>query len=331
MVQHIGGGYETVYMNLNNTGWSLSHIVFTFFRWCGQIGDTLFIVVSAWFLCDSSELKINKPVRMIVDSWVISILGLVIALCWMQPQTSEIVKSFMPVRFGLNWFVGCYVIYYLIHPLLNSAIENMSSNIMKKFVLVLFLVYSIMGLVGQAYYYTNLVGFISIHYFVAYYKKYITLEKKLSRDVKVMTASLVAIVIWILAINVVSRYTGKLSNRNLAGATFMNPLIIFIGFSALNIAVTSVPTYSKLINGVTRFSLLIYLFHANYFWLIYGKYAWLLLLKNKGVSLFVAVCVTILCYAVATPFLSLAYTKIFDHGLNILSIKISHFINRDID
>ena len=42
------GGYETVYVNLNNTGWSLSHIIFTFFRWCGQIGDALFIVVSAW-------------------------------------------------------------------------------------------------------------------------------------------------------------------------------------------------------------------------------------------------------------------------------------------
>ena len=330
MVQHIGGGYEAVYMNLNNTGWSLSHIVFTFFRWCGQIGDTLFIVVSAWFLCDSSELKVNKPVRMILDSWVISILGLVIALCWMKPQTSEIVKSFMPVRFSLNWFVGCYVIYYLIHPLLNSATEIMSASIMKKFVLVLFIVYSIMGLLGQAYYYTNLVGFICIHYFVAYYKKYVTLEKKVSRDVKVLIASIVAIVMWILAINIVSRYTGKLSNRNLLGGTFLNPLIIFIGFAALNIAVTSVPTYNKLINGVTRFSLLIYLLHANYFWLTYGKYAWLLLLKNKGVSLIAAVCLTILCYAAVTPFLSLVYTKIFDLGLNMVSEKISNFINRDI-
>ena len=70
----------------------------------------------------------------------------------------------MPVRFSLNWFVGCYVVYYLIHPLLNSAIEKMSSNTMKKYVLTLFVVYSIMGLVGQvAYYYTNLVGFICIH------------------------------------------------------------------------------------------------------------------------------------------------------------------------
>lgn len=275
-------------------------------------------------------MKVNKPVRMILDSWVISIMGLVIALFWMKPQTAEIVKSLMPVRFSLNWFVGCYVVYYLIHPLLNSAIEKMSPNIMKKFVLVLFVVYSIMGLVGQAYYYTNLVGFICIHYFVTYYKKYVTLEKKHSRDVKIIAVSVVAIAIWILAINGVSRYTGKLSNMNLFGGTFMNPLIILIGFATLNIAVTSAPRYSKIINHVTKFSLLIYLFHANYFWLTYGKYEWLLMLKNKGMPLFAAVCFTILCYVVATPLLSLAYTKIFDRLLNVLSEKICCLINCDI-
>ena len=323
-------GDETVYVNLNNTGWSLSHIIFTFFRWCWQIGDTLFIVVSAWFLCDNIELKVNKPVRMILDSWIISIMGLIVALCWMKPQASEIIRSFMPVRFSLNWFVGCYVMYYLIHPMLNNATEKMSQNAMKKFVLVLFIVYSIMGLIGQAYYYTNLVGFMCIHYFVTYYKKYMMLEKRYSRDVKVIAVSIIVILLWILAINVVSRYTGKFSSMNLFGGTFMNPLIILIGFAALNIAVTRAPRYSKLINSMTKFSLLIYLFHANYFWLTYGKYAWLSWLSNRGLPLLAAVCLTILCYVVATPVLSLVYTKIFDYGLNIVSDKISGYINREI-
>ena len=95
-------------------------------------------------------------------------------------------------------------------------------------------------------------------------------------------------------------------------------------------SVTSVLTYSKLINSVIKFSLLIYLLHANYFWLTYGKYEWLLMLKNKGVSLSAAVCFTILCYVVVTPLLSLAYTKIFDRLLNMLSEKICCLINCDI-
>ncbi|MGO4926362.1 hypothetical protein [Streptococcus alactolyticus] len=34
----------------------------------------------------------------------------------------------------------------------------------KKLVKILFVVYSVAGILGQAYYYTNLVGFICIHY-----------------------------------------------------------------------------------------------------------------------------------------------------------------------
>lgn len=115
-------------MNLNNTGWSIDHIIFTLFRWCGQIGDTLFIAVSAWFLCDSKQIKANKPIRMILDSWILSIIGLIAAICCMTPLFSEIVKAFFPVRFNLNWFVGCYIIYYLIHPLLNKAVEGMNKK-----------------------------------------------------------------------------------------------------------------------------------------------------------------------------------------------------------
>ena len=134
MAQHTPGGYtDAIYVNLNNTGWSFSHIIFSFFRWCGQIGDTLFIAVSAWLLCDSKLVKVKKPIRMILDSWVLSIIGLMIAFCWMKPLFSEIVKAFLPVRFNLNWFVSCYVIYYyLIHPLLNRAIEGMDKKETKK-------------------------------------------------------------------------------------------------------------------------------------------------------------------------------------------------------
>lgn len=319
-------GADNVYVNLNNTEWSISHIVFTFFRWCGQIGDTLFIAASAWFLCDSKKLRVDKPVRMILDAWLISIIGLVIALCCMKPQFPEIIKSFMPVRFNLNWFVGCYLIYYLIHPLLNSAIGRMNAKGMKKFVSILFVVYSIMGIIGQAYYYTNLVGFICIHYIVFYYKKYMAVKKDRKRDAKVIIAATLGIVLWIIAINVVSKCTGKFSDMNLFGGTFMNPLIIFIGMAALNIAVTSSPRYNEIINGLTKFSLLIYLFHANYFWLTYGKYTWLSWLNDNGISVLAGVCITIVCYAVITPFFSLIYTKIFDRGLNMISGKVADVI-----
>lgn len=323
-----GGVHDAVYVNLNNTGWSIDHIIFTLFRWCGQIGDTLFIAVSAWFLCDSKQIKANKPIRMILDSWILSIIGLVAAFCCMKPLFSEIVKAFFPVRFNLNWFVGCYIIYYLIHPLLNKAIEGMNKKETKKLVKILFVVYSVAGILGQAYYYTNLVGFICIHFFVLYYKRYMNAKANRSRDIRLIVAAFIGIIIWICGINILSTVTGKFSGMNLFGCTFMNPLIILMGMATLNLAVTSSPRNNNQINELSKFSLLIYLFHANYFWLTYGKYVWIGFLCNNSLSLLAAVGVTVVCYILITPCLSWIYSKMLDRVLNLTTERLNGLIER---
>ena len=66
----------------------------------------------------------EKPIRMVIDTWVLSVIGLIGAFFFMVPSIKEIIKSLMPVRYSLNWFVGCYIIYYLIHPLLNRAVKD---------------------------------------------------------------------------------------------------------------------------------------------------------------------------------------------------------------
>lgn len=284
--------------------------------------------MSAWFLYDSKLVKVKKPIRMILDSWVLSIIGLMIAFCWMKPLFSEIVKAFLPVRFNLNWFVSCYVIYYLIHPLLNRAIEGMDKKETKKLVVILFVVYSVAGILGQAYYYTNLVGFICIHYFVLCYKRYMNAKANRSRDIRIIVAAFVGIIIWICGINILSTVTGKFSEMNLFGCTFMNPLIILMGMATLNLAVTSSPRNNNQINGMSKFSLLIYLFHANYFWLTYGKYAWIEFLCNNGLSLLAAVGVTVVCYILITPCLSWIYSKMLDRVLDLTTERLNRLIER---
>lgn len=284
--------------------------------------------MSAWFLCDSKQIKANKPIRMILDSWILSIIGLVAAFCCMKPLLSEIVKAFFPVRFNLNWFVGCYIIYYLIHPLLNKAIEGMNKKETKKLVKILFVVYSVAGILGQAYYYTNLVGFICIHFFVLYYKRYMNAKANRSRDIRLIVAAFIGIIIWICGINILSTVTGKFSGMNLFGCTFMNPLIILMGMATLNLAVTSSPRNNNQINELSKFSLLIYLFHANYFWLTYGKYAWIGFLCNNSLSLLAAVGVTVVCYILITPCLSWIYSKMLDRVLNLTTERLNGLIER---
>jgi nucleotide sugar dehydrogenase len=81
---------------------------------------------------------------------------------------------------------------------------------------------SVAGILGQAYYYSNLVGFICIHYFVLYYKRYMNVKANRSRDLRIIVAAFVGIIIWICGINILSIVTGKFSGMNLFGCTFMN-------------------------------------------------------------------------------------------------------------
>lgn len=103
----------------------------------------------------------------------------------------------------------------------------------------------------------------------------------------------IGIIIWICGINVSNMITGKFTGMNLFGCTFMSQPIIFIEMADLNLEVTDSTQNSNLINGLSKFSLLIYLFHANYFWLTYGKYAWIEYLYDNGLPILGAVGVTI--------------------------------------
>lgn len=66
------GGYQNIYINLTITDFSFRGILFTLFRYFGQVGDTLFLMCSAWFLCDSLTSKPKKCIKLILDSLVFS-------------------------------------------------------------------------------------------------------------------------------------------------------------------------------------------------------------------------------------------------------------------
>ena len=88
------------------------------------VGDTLFIMCSAWILCDRTSIKLQKCIKLVLDSFLISVVGLGIASIFMKPFITEIIQCFFPITFQMNWFVGCYIIYFLINPLLNNAVKR---------------------------------------------------------------------------------------------------------------------------------------------------------------------------------------------------------------
>ncbi len=299
------GGFDS-YVDIRLAEFSMRNIVYTLFRWCGQFGDALFIVCSAYFLCDSKKFKAPKIYKMILDSWIISVLGLVTAMLFMSPTFSESLKSLFPITFQRSWFVGCYIIYYLAHPFINNAVSNLNRAQFRRVVVILFILYSVLTMFGTYYYFTLFVSFICIHLFVMYNKKYELFKHSDKKDIITIVVSLSLILLWIVGINYLGSRYSFFTSKTLLFCHYYNPLVIAIALSALNLAVRR-QWKSEFVNKITALSLLIYLFHSSYFWLTYGKYWIYDRMSELGLPWYVSTFILIVAYVLLIPTISFLY------------------------
>lgn len=101
------------FVDLNLSTMNIQRLVAVFMKYGGQVGNTIFVVCSAWFLLDSTKVSISKPITMTLDSFVISIFSLVLFLVLgIDVTLKEMIAQFIPLTSGNNWFVSCYIIYY---------------------------------------------------------------------------------------------------------------------------------------------------------------------------------------------------------------------------
>lgn len=316
------GGYDKVFVDLTNTSFTGEHMLMTLFRWFGQIGDTLFIACSAWFLCDRKKLRLERIGKMVADSWLLSVLGLSIAFGFIRPGGSEILKSFFPITFQLNWFVGCYILYYLLHPLLNRAIEGLDRITFKKMLILLVLAYSLVSTVYPVFYFTNLVAFVMIHYLVAYIKQYRLYEHAVKHDALCILIGALLILCSIMILNSLGERLPVVHTRNLVFCKYYNPAILLISCGAICIAAKK-SFVAPAINRISSWSLLIYLLHSNHFWITYGKYhLYNGLMTALGCKVFPCVFLVIMIYLVAMPVLSVLYEKSFGRLTGTISKKV---------
>ncbi len=325
-----GGGYDSVFVDLSITNIDAQHIIFTFLRYGGQIGDTLFVLCSAWFLVESSRFKLNKAIKMIFDSLLISLIGLGISLFLLRPSTLEIIKSIFPMTFQLNWFVGCYIVYYLLHPLINRAISGLNQKNLGLLALALFIAYSVISVVYSAYYFTYLVSFISIHILVFYVKKSKLYEIPKKNATIVCVVSALVLFLVVIAIEFAGNFIGIVHNNNLLLAKFYNPLIIVLCLFLILSVSHSKPWFNTKVNYFSSLSLLVYLLHGNYFLLTYGKYEIYLILHNHIESLLLCFVIYCLSYVVIIPLTAILYKISFGKLTAVCSNGISTFLQRKL-
>lgn len=260
------------YIDLSLATNDIERLVLVFAKYGGQIGNCIFVVCSAWFLVDNYEIRTNKILNLISDSFALSILGLVLfSLIGVNLSAKEIVKQFFPLLFRNNWFLVCYLCYYMIHPMLNWTIGKLSKLQLFETCLVLIVIYSILAsLIEGAFYSNALISFCMIHFCIAFIKKYMqNLQTNIKINITLLVLCFVGLIFLVLLTNSLGMRFPAFSNKVTSWCSFRNPMIIIIAISAFNL-VRTIKIESKAINALAKLSLPIYLIHANYIMQVYG-------------------------------------------------------------
>ena len=257
-------------MDINTQTTHIVNLLLAILRSSGCIGNDIFVVCSAWFLTDSRKSDKRKVAFLIADIWVVSVLIFAITYalgCDLDRDST--LKQFFPTANANNWFLTCYILFFLLHPLLNRLIDTMKQKALLATTLCLVLLYSICQYFrpwffeGNLFYMTDLVVWIMIYFIVAYMKLYL---KDISQNRRIniicLLIGIAGQTLMICGANIaglhVSFLQGKLLYFNYGGS----PFIIMLAVSALNLARMS-QLKSRFINYISSLSLLIYIIHEN--------------------------------------------------------------------
>lgn len=231
----------------------------------------IFVMISGYFMCESSKVDISKPLLLFVEVVIFSSLRY--ALDCATGANILSVSGLVHCLIPLNWYVAVYVALYLISPYLNKIIRGMTDSQFRMMLIVGLLVFSIwpsvldavsavtgtdlnllspMGTQGSGYGYT-IVNFILMYFLGAYAKKSAGGTKQ--RPV------LVPLTVYVMSIVLLMFYT----RISFVGAlAYCNPIVIAQAVSLFQVF-QSMRINSKLVNTIASCSFGVYLLHTSFF------------------------------------------------------------------
>ena len=237
-----------------------------------------FILLSGHFQCEK-EFKFSKFLKLFNLIWFYKVIILLIVLFigFTSLSTLDILKNLSPINYNDYWFLGSYLVLYLISPMLNKVINNSSKKSLLKYIIVIFLIVSILSTftIEEAFfnnYGYSISNFILLYFIGAYIRKYPIKIKKLTNKTKqllliggylffsLFNFLLLYFSYQIENINSISNYISSIFKSSFY---YDNPFVIicsilfFLFFKNLNIK------SSKVINLISSTVLGVYLIHNN--------------------------------------------------------------------
>ena len=233
----------------------------------GLFADVIFIACSAFFLIESNRISIKKIFFLMATEVFVMCTSLAIrAAVGDSISTRQILEAVFPTFIQVNWFVGYYIVFYLLHPLFNYVIRKLDKKglaivtaiLVFQCNIILFGIGNTPGSMGL-----KLLCFVAIYFVVAFYKLYggkLWESKKF--NVIVLIVSLVGYIGFRIALNYVGLKYEYVGARIAGYIHINNPIIVVFTLAAINLA-TRKPRHNKVVNYFSGLSLVLYLVHKN--------------------------------------------------------------------
>jgi surface polysaccharide O-acyltransferase-like enzyme len=323
------------------------------FSMFGQVGVTIFVLISAFFLSSSSGSPFTRCLKLWIQTFFYSAgilflvnLGLLVAN--MPSELNQInswhniVASLFPILFGTYWFLSAFFIMTLAVPLLNKLLNSLDARLTRSLIFLLVFITFIWKYINpNIAYFTDVCYFVTLYVIGASIRRYKDLIPKINLFMTVGTV-IFCYLICVIGTHILSQgyvfttswgYPGNLFTAG-PGAS---PIFAVVAGTILFVWIIQKPdpeneegSLGKVINFVSPATLGIYLIHENF---IVKQWLWNFVFRNpepvgmlnKAVFAFV----TIIVVYIALLSTSLILEKLIITPLSNLIISHSNRIKKN--
>jgi len=306
----------------------------------GKIGVNLFMLISGYFLINSSNIKLEKILKFWGQVFFYSVaITLFFYLTKIDGVNSmkTVIKSLFPLSSSAWWYATCYFVIYLFSPYINQLLKGLGKRKHLCLILlmtILFCVSNELIFVGGSFAMNNTSWLLYLYILAGYIRLY---KDEIKTKHCILWGTLSYILTFLTAVSLdllgirVTRL-GKVATFYFGMNTLpvlITSVLLFIGFKNLDIK------SSKIINTIAASTFGIYLLHDS---VLFRHYLWITLFKNKSyinsVNLFghSVICILLVFFGCSVVELFRIHTieKLWMRYVNRICPKISQTISKGI-
>ena len=256
------GGYK---ISLDN--WTWRTLFLQLITIGGSTANNIFLLISGYYMIGTTvnwKRILKLTLELFFYSWIIAFI--LFSLGIVPFSVKELIKALIPIWFGYNWYICCYIIFCCFLPFINLMLEHLNRELYRKFLMVSLFIWSF----AYTFRATNYLGsdfsvdhFLFIYALGGYIRRY---NIKINRNWN--TYCILLTIVMISSVIILSLGGAKLNiNEAIIRATYFshatNIIDVLWATTIFCAVINYKPYYNKIINFISKSVLGIFLIHHN--------------------------------------------------------------------